>query len=59
MKGVTKYATDTLAEFTLGLRPKDIPAATVETVQRCVLDLVGSAVAGARSEAAVIARGCN
>jgi 2-methylcitrate dehydratase PrpD len=54
----TRYTTEALAEFALGLRPDDIPAATVEAVQRCILDLVGSAVAGAGSEAAVIARGC-
>jgi len=54
----TRYTTEALAEFALGLRPEEIPAATVETVQRCVLDLVASAVAGVRSEAAVIARGC-
>jgi len=58
VKGLTRYTTEALAEFALGLRPNEIPAATVETVQRCVLDLVASAVAGARSEAAVIARGC-
>jgi 2-methylcitrate dehydratase PrpD len=53
-----KYTTEALAEFVLGLRAEDIPAATVETVQRCVLDLVGAAAAGALSEAAAIARGC-
>ncbi|MGE5257631.1 MAG: MmgE/PrpD family protein [Hyphomicrobiales bacterium] len=58
MKEQTRYTTEALAEFALGLRPESIPAATVETVQRCVLDLVGSAVAGARSEAAAAARGC-
>jgi len=51
-----KYTTDALAGFVLGLRAEDIPAATVETLQRCVLDLVGAAAAGAPSEAAVIAR---
>jgi len=51
-----KYTTAALAEFVLGLRGEDIPAATVETVRRCVLDLLGAAVAGAQSEAAVIAR---
>jgi 2-methylcitrate dehydratase PrpD len=51
-----KYTTEALAEFVLDLRAEDVPAATVETVQRCVLDLVGAAAAGAQSEAALIAR---
>ena len=51
-----KYTTETLAEYTQRLRVEDIPAATVATVQRCVLDLVGAAAAGAQSEAAMIAR---
>jgi 2-methylcitrate dehydratase PrpD len=51
-----KYTTEALAEFVLDLRAEDMPAATVETVQRCVLDLVGAAAAGAQSEAALIAR---
>ena len=50
------YTTEILAEYTLRLRVEDIPAASVETVQRCVLDLIGAAVAGAQSEAAVMAR---
>lgn len=53
-----KYTTGALAEFVLRLRPEDIPAATVETVQRCVLDLVGAAAAGAQTQAALIARAC-
>ena len=56
MEKHARYTTEVLAEFVLGLRAEDIPAATVETVQRCVLDLVGAAAAGAPSEAAVIAR---
>ena len=56
MKKPLKYTTEALAEFVLDLRAEDLPAATVETVQRCVLDLVGAAAAGAQSEAAVIAR---
>jgi 2-methylcitrate dehydratase PrpD len=51
-----KYTTEALAEFVLRLRAEAIPAATVATVQRCVLDLVGSAAAGARSDAARAAR---
>jgi 2-methylcitrate dehydratase PrpD len=58
VKRAARYATEALAEFVLGLRPEEIPAATVEAVRRCVLDLVGSAAAGIRSEAAVIARRC-
>ena len=56
MEKPARYTTEALAEFVLGLRAEDIPAATVETVQRCVLDLVGVAAAGAPSEAAIIAR---
>lgn len=52
-----KYTTEKLAEYILNLRAEDIPAATVETVQRCVLDLIASAIAGAQAEAALIARG--
>jgi 2-methylcitrate dehydratase PrpD len=51
-----KYTTEALAEFVLRLQAEDIPSATVEMVQRCVLDLVGAAAAGAQSEAALIAR---
>jgi 2-methylcitrate dehydratase PrpD len=51
-----KYTTEALAEFVLDLRAEDLAAATVETVQRCVLDIVGAAAAGAQSKAAVIAR---
>jgi 2-methylcitrate dehydratase PrpD len=51
-----KSTTEILAEYILHLRAEDLPAATVETVQRCVLDIVGAAAAGAQSEAAVIAR---
>ena len=51
-----KYTTEILAEYTQRLQVEDIPAATVATVQRCVLDLVGAAAAGAQSEAAMIAR---
>jgi 2-methylcitrate dehydratase PrpD len=51
-----KYTTEILAAYTQRLRVEDIPAATVATVQRCVLDLVGAAAAGAQSEAAMIAR---
>jgi 2-methylcitrate dehydratase PrpD len=58
VKATTKYTTEALAEFALGLRPEEIPTATVEAVRRCVLDLVGSAMAGSRSEAGLIARGC-
>lgn len=50
------YTTEALAAFTLELRAEDIPASTVETVQRCVLDLLGAAAAGAQSESAGIAR---
>ena len=56
MENPVKYTTEALAEFVLDLRAEDVPAATVETVQRCVLDLVGAAAAGAQSEAALIAR---
>lgn len=56
MEKPVKYTTEILAEYTLRVRVEDIPAATVETVQRCVLDLIAAAVAGAQSEAAVIAR---
>ena len=52
-----KYTTEKLAEYILDLRAEDIPEATVETVQRCVLDLIASALAGAQAEAALIARG--
>ena len=52
-----KYTTEILAEFTQRLGAEDISAATVETVQRCMLDLIASAVAGAQSDAAVIVRG--
>ena len=51
-----KYTTEMLAEYALGLQAESLPAETVETVRRCVLDLVGAAVAGASSEAAAIAR---
>ena len=56
MEKPVKYTIEALAEFVLDLRAEDMPAATVETVQRCVLDLVGAAAAGAQSEAALIAR---
>jgi len=56
LENPVKYTTEALAEFVLDLRAEDVPAATVETVQRCVLDLVGAAAAGAQSEAALIAR---
>jgi len=56
VKKVGKYTTEILAEYAQCLQAVDIPAATVETVQRCVLDLVGAAAAGAQSEAALIAR---
>jgi len=52
-----QYTTEILAAFTQRLGAEDISAATVETVQRCMLDLIASAVAGAQSDAAVIARG--
>ena len=52
-----KYTTEILAAFTQRLGAEDISAATVETVQRCMLDLIASAVAGAQSDAAVIVRG--
>ncbi len=51
-----EQTTEILAAYTHSLRAEDIPAATVETVQRSVLDLIGAAVAGAPSEAATIAR---
>jgi 2-methylcitrate dehydratase PrpD len=51
-----KYATEVLAEFVLGLRAEDIPTTTVETMQRCMLDLVGAAAAGAQADAALVAR---
>jgi 2-methylcitrate dehydratase PrpD len=51
-----KSTTEILAEYIRHLRAEDLAAATVETVQRCVLDIVGAAAAGAQSEAAVIAR---
>jgi 2-methylcitrate dehydratase PrpD len=46
-----------LADYALGLRPEDIPPATVETVQRCVLDAVACAAAGISSASATAARG--
>jgi 2-methylcitrate dehydratase PrpD len=52
---IGKHTAETLAEFALGLRPEDIPAATVETVQRCFLDLTAAAAAGAGSDSARIA----
>jgi 2-methylcitrate dehydratase PrpD len=57
MEKPVKYTTEKLAEYVLSLRAEDIPAATVETVQRCMLDLIASALAGAQAEAARIARG--
>ena len=50
------FTTEILADYTLRLRAEDLPAATVETVQRCVLDLLGAAAAGTPSEAASMAR---
>jgi 2-methylcitrate dehydratase PrpD len=47
-----------LADYALGLRPDGIPSATVETVQRCVLDALAAAAAGASSAAATAARQC-
>jgi 2-methylcitrate dehydratase PrpD len=52
-----QYTTEVLAAFTQRLDARDLSAATVEMVQRCMLDLIASAVAGAPSDAAMIARG--
>lgn len=47
-----------LAEYALGVRPGEIPAATVETVQRCVLDAIAAAAAGASCASTTAARQC-
>jgi 2-methylcitrate dehydratase PrpD len=51
-----KYTSEILAAYSHFLEPGDIPAATVETVQRCLLDLIAAAVAGAQCEPAVLSR---
>jgi 2-methylcitrate dehydratase PrpD len=51
-----KYTAEKVADYVLSLRAEDIPATTVESVQRCMLDLIGAAAAGAESEGAAIAR---
>ena len=48
--------TERLADYAHRLAPEDLPAATVETVKRCLLDLIGAAAAGAPSLAARLAR---
>lgn len=52
-----RYTAEVLAAYSHFLDPADIPDATVETVQRCLLDLIAAAVAGAQSEAAALCRG--
>jgi 2-methylcitrate dehydratase PrpD len=56
MGKLEKHTTEILAVYTHRLRAEDIPPETVETVQRCVLDLIAAAISGAPSEAATIAR---
>ncbi|RPJ73558.1 MAG: MmgE/PrpD family protein, partial [Desulfobacteraceae bacterium] len=46
------FTTETLADFAHGLDAGEIPAATVATARRCLLDLIGSAAAGYASDAA-------
>ena len=47
---VNMYTTEKLAEFALALRPEDIPDAVKTAAKRCVLDLLGAAWAGHKSE---------
>lgn len=50
-------ATRALSEFTANARFEDLPAATVHATKRLILDTLGVAVAGARSEPAdIVAR---
>ncbi len=56
MEKPATYTTEILAAYAHQLAPEDIPAAAVETVQRCVLDLIGAAAAGASSRAAHLTR---
>ena len=51
------FTTEILADYALGVRPEEIPTAARETLQRCLLDLIGSAAAGYASDAARMARG--
>jgi len=51
-----EFSTEILSVFIHGLQVDEIPEGTVKTVQRCVLDLVGAAVAGARCKSAVLSR---
>jgi 2-methylcitrate dehydratase PrpD len=49
---VTMWVTETLAEYISCLRPEDVTPGAKEMAKRCVLDLVGAAVAGFESCAA-------
>jgi 2-methylcitrate dehydratase PrpD len=47
---VNVYTTEKLAEFALAIRPEDISDTVKTAAKRCVLDLLGAAWAGHRSE---------
>ncbi len=51
------WATGALARFVAGVTPEALPEATLEMARRCILDLLGVAVAGWSVPAAVAARG--
>ncbi len=56
MTAESPHAARRLADYALGLRPENVPPATVETVQRCVLDAIACAAAGRPSASAAAAR---
>ena len=46
------YTTEVLSEFVYGLQPRDVNESVREAARRCLLDLIGAACAGQRTESA-------
>ena len=51
-RGAEMYTTEVLAEFVYGLQPGDLNESVREAARRCLLDLMGAACAGQRTESA-------
>ena len=43
------HTTEKLAQMVLALRPEDLAQTTREAARRCILDLLGAAMAGRRT----------